>query len=389
LEYSGRFINTGLPEKNNKGRLKDLIDAAIYEQTALLKGCSLTTDMTFAALMELRLESIDPRKKPKGEKKIRLNTFGGYQMNVNTAIVPWFRERGTMLRDLDADVINEFYNSCLMHLSGSSVHKFHVNIGSAVKFAFKKGWIKSAEAILSGLIAPKPEKYRGEFLRQSDAEALLEAVRGHRLELSVILGAIYGLRREEIIGLRWQSIDFHANCITIEHTVIEARVDGKRIVIPDDTTKTASSLRTLPLMPVLRAKLLQMQAEQEKNRMLCGRSYNKADSDYINVDVLGNRIKPGYLSTAFPKFLEKHNFKRIRFHDLRHSCASLLLANGVSLKQIQEWLGHSTFKTTADIYAHLGFDSKRSTAASMAWVENTSLGKLLIAAEDSDKEKSQ
>jgi hypothetical protein len=79
---------------------------------------------------------------------------------------------------------------------------------------------------------------------------------------------------------------------------------------------------------------------------------------------------------AFPKFLVDHGFRRMRFHDLRHSCASLLLANGVPLKQIQEWLGHSDFAITANTYAHLEFNSKLKSAQAMTWIERTSLAKL-------------
>ena len=81
---------------------------------------------------------------------------------------------------------------------------------------------------------------------------------------------------------------------------------------------------------------------------------------------MGKRIRPDFLSQHFPDFLVAHQMKRIRFHDLRHSCASLLYANGVSLKEIQEWLGHSTFSTTADIYAHLDYKSKEGSAGVIA-----------------------
>ena len=80
---------------------------------------------------------------------------------------------------------------------------------------------------------------------------------------------------------------------------------------------------------------------------------------------MGNLISPNYVSESFPKFLKKHGLRHIRFHDLRHSCASLLLANGVSMKQIQEWLGHSDFSTTANIYAHLDYSSKKASADAM------------------------
>ena len=80
---------------------------------------------------------------------------------------------------------------------------------------------------------------------------------------------------------------------------------------------------------------------------------------------MGTLISPHYLTSAFPKLLEKNGLRKIRFHDLRHSCASLLLTNGVSMKQIQEWLGHSDFSTTANVYAHLDFNSKLSSADAM------------------------
>jgi integrase len=84
--------------------------------------------------------------------------------------------------------------------------------------------------------------------------------------------------------------------------------------------------------------------------------------DYIYVNDLGERIKPAHLTQGFPEFLESHGMRRIRFHDLRHSCATLLYANGVALKDIQEWLGHSDISTTSNIYTHLDFSSKVASA---------------------------
>jgi len=84
------------------------------------------------------------------------------------------------------------------------------------------------------------------------------------------------------------------------------------------------------------------------------------------------------LSSEFPKFLEKHRLRRIRFHDLRHTSARLLLAAGVPLKAIQEWLGHSTFKTTADIYARFDGSSNQKSAKALTWFENTSLAQEMV-----------
>lgn len=106
-------------------------------------------------------------------------------------------------------------------------------------------------------------------------------------------------------------------------------------------------------MPPIRDRLLELKGQQETYRRLCRSSYNPDYLGYLCVDEIGNILRPNYVSEQFPKLLEKNGLRPIRFHDLRHSCASLLLANGVPMKQIQEWLGHSDFSTTANIYAHL------------------------------------
>ena len=124
-------------------------------------------------------------------------------------------------------------------------------------------------------------------------------------------------------------------------------------------------MRTLPLVTFMRERLLTLKEEQQENRRLCGRSYIKDYIGYVCVNEIGDLIKPHYVTESFPKLLKANGLRHIRYHDLRHSCASLLLANGVPMKQIQEWLGHSDFSTTANIYAHLDYSSKLTSADAM------------------------
>ena len=152
---------------------------------------------------------------------------------------------------------------------------------------------------------------------------------------------------------------------TVKVQITSCDLDGKRILVASDTTKTKSSMRTLPLVPFMRERLLALKEEQEENRRLCGRSYIKDYTGYVCVNEIGDLIKPHYVTESFPKLLKANGLRHIRFHDLRHSCASLLLANGVPMKQIQEWLGHSDFSTTANIYAHLDYSSKLTSADAM------------------------
>ena len=345
-----------------------MLDVICEEKEKELAFSSNAAELLFADFMEQWLDVI--------KKDVKTTTFGGYQMNVQAAIAPYFRARKIRLCELTADDINDFYDEQLERVKATSVHKYHANISKALKYAVKKNLI--THSVMSKVTRPKAERFVGKFLKQSEVINLFEAVKGHKLELGVILGAFYGLRRAEIVGLRWESINFESNTITIEHTVTVANIDGKNVLIADDTVKTKASFRTLPMIPAFREKLLAVQAEQERNRKLCGKSYNKEESAYIYTDALGNRINPDYLTDAFPKFMEKNSFKRIRFHDLRHSCASLLLANGVPLKHIQEWLGHSDFAITANTYAHLDFNSKLASANAMTWIGETSLGSNLL-----------
>lgn len=187
----------------------------------------------------------------------------------------------------------------------------------------------------------------------------------HKIELVVLLTAFYGLRRSEVIGLKWSAFDFNHNCFSIRHTVTTCNVKGERVTIKKDKAKNKSSLRTYPLIPFLKERLLEAKKQQEENRKLCGRAYNKEYLGYVCVDVIGNLIKPNYVSSTFGKLLAKNNLRHIRFHDLRHTCASLLLANGVPMEQVKEWLGHSEISTTVDIYGHLQYATKKQSAAAI------------------------
>ena len=121
--------------------------------------------------------------------------------------------------------------------------------------------------------------------------------------------------------------------------------------------RNAKGQQTVHFMNLVdEADLLALMEEEDADAYYLG---------YLCVDEIGNIIRPNYVSEQFPKLLEKNGLRPIRFHDLRHSCASLLLANGVPMKQIQEWLGHSDFSTTANIYAHLDYASKLSSAQAM------------------------
>ena len=360
LSYSDRdgkrktkWVPTGLPIKGNKRKAETMLQEA--RKTFVADYVPVAEDMLFVDYLTEWLEI--------AKGSVALTTYASYSSMVKNTIIPYFKPKELTLIGLQPRDIQEFYTQQLKRVKASSVIHYHVIIHRALKYAVRTDLIPTNPA--DKIDRPKMERFVGSFYDSDEMNSLFEAAAGTRLELPILLGAFYGLRRSEVIGLKWNAIDFANETITIRHTVTTCNLDGKQVLVASDTTKTKSSMRTLPLVQVFKERLLDVKAKQEQNMKLCGRSYNKDYLGYICVDEMGNLLKPGYLTTSFPLLLEKNGLRKIRFHDLRHSCASLLLANGVPMKQIQEWLGHSDFSTTANIYAHLDFNSKISSAQAM------------------------
>ena len=368
-----KWIATGLPTKGNKKRAESMLQDArrSFEVPSESDDEEVTTieevaaqveddpaEILFADFMEQWLEMMKHR--------VEVTTHAAYTFGVNGRIVPYFREKGLRLLEIQPKHLHDFYQYILKEfkLSTSTVQHFHAYIRQALQHALKMDMILTNPA--DKVERPKKNRFTGSYYKDQELNDLFEAVKGDPIELAVLLAAFYGLRRSEIVGLKWQAINFQTLTLAIQHTVIPVSYEGKQITIAKDRAKNKSSHRTLPLVPVFQELLLRLLEEQQKNKLLYKTSYSDDYADYIYVDKLGERIKPGYITQHFPIILEKHEMRRIRFHDLRHSCASLLLANGVSMKEIQEWLGHSHYSTTANIYAHLDYSSKISSAQVMS-----------------------
>lgn len=349
-----KWFPTGLPVKGNKKRAEKMLMQT--RQTFEPECTPVQDDMMFSDFLLQWLEIAKPT--------IALTTYASYAGMAKSIIIPYFKERHTTLAGLKAIDIQTFYMQQLKRVKASSVIHYHAVIHRALKYAVKIDLISVNPA--DKVERPKADKFIGSFYDSDEMQALFEAAKDTLLEIPIFLGAFYGLRRSEALGLKWDAIDFQNSTITIRHTVTSCTIDGKHVQVAKDTTKTKSSMRTLPLVPVFKEKLLKVKEQQAEYRRVCGKCYDNRYLEYICVDEMGTLISPHYLTAAFPKLLDKNELRRIRYHDLRHSCASLLLANGVPMKQIQEWLGHSDFSTTANVYAHLDYNSKLSSADAMA-----------------------
>ncbi|MBQ4036816.1 MAG: site-specific integrase [Clostridia bacterium] len=365
---------TGLPVKGNKKRAEAMLMEARKEMEIQLQRrieaknkmfSGDPNDITFTAFMTEWLEMM--------EKNIDRTTFASYTFCIKSRINPYFDEYFPFLRlrELTPKHIQDFYayDMKVNGVTANTVIHRHANIRKALQHAFKIGLIESNPA--DRIERPKKEKFVGDIYKGKELEKLFEVVRGDPIELAVILGAFYGLRRSEVVGLKWDAIDFEQKTITIQHTVNQVCIDGKSQIVQKDRTKTKSSHRSLPLVPPFEELLHRLRAQQAQNRLLCGDAYNREYSEYIYVNEIGELVKPGYITQHFPIVLKNNSMRKIRFHDLRHSCASLLFANGVSLREIQEWLGHSDISTTSNIYTHLDFSSKVKSANAILGVYPT------------------
>ena len=350
-----KWISLGLPEKGNKRKAEAELARLRAEFEPPKEVGDLSSDMLFADYL---LEWLEIAK-----GRLAVATYSSYAAMIKRPVGPYFRQRNLTLRELEARHLQMFYSEMLRKVKPNTVIHYHAIIHSALKYAVKTDML--VQNVADKVDRPKKNSFQPVFLSAEEMQKMFEALRGTKLELPVLVAAFYGFRRGEVLGLKWDAIDFERGTISVIRTVTTITVDGKQTEIEQQSAKTKSSLRTLPLIGSFREYFLQVKEAQELNKQVCGNCYNHEYDGFVFVDELGERMRANYLTSAFPKFLEDHGLRRMRFHDLRHSCASLLLANGVPLKHIQEWLGHSDFTTTANIYAHLDYKSKITSAQAM------------------------
>lgn len=358
-----KWISTKLKTRGNKRKAEAILARLIQEHEQLEQvGATDQTDILFLDYLEQWLESARP--------SLATATVQCYANMIDGRIERWFRPMQIKLRDLKATHIQAFYNSILDDgCTPNTVIHYHAVIRRALHIAMKRDMISKNPA--DQLDRPKKNAPHHSFYSKEEVRELLAIIDGDPLDIVVTLAAYYGLRRSEILGLRWQSVDFENGTVHINHKVIEVKENGKFVPRGEDSLKTNSSVRSFPMIPAVEKKLLEQKQRQEVFRRVFKAAYCTDYLDYVCVNELGQLIRPNYVTAHFPYLLQKYNLKVIRFHDLRHTCASLLLAAGENMKNIQIWLGHSNFSTTADIYAHVDYQMKQGTATAMSTMFET------------------
>lgn len=338
-----KWFSLNLPVKGNRRRA----EAALNELCVTYQGFESVEP--FNRLLSQHVAQWLESNRP----NIAVTTYDQYFNILTNHIRPYFDARGITLSKLSPGDLEDYYSYSIANgLSPNSVIKHHAMIRTALQWAVKHRYIR--ENVADFAQKPSHVRYHGaEPYSVQEIATLLQLTANEPIAVPIFLAAFYGLRRSEILGLRWSAIDFTQGTISISTTVVREK-SGEEIhtVVRENTTKTENSMRSLPLCPYTYQYFQNLQRYQLNQQALCGDCYDRRFTDFVCVDAMGMLIQPDFITQKFPQLLDKYGLRRIRFHDLRHSCATVMLYLGYSLKDIQTWLGHSNYYFTADTYVH-------------------------------------
>ena len=326
--------STGLSSRGNKKQAQKMLDEFLLQNSDTK---TLLNEIYIADYLQEWLDGI--------KSEVRENTYKNYRYTFNAHILPYFKSHNKLLKELTQRDIKKYYKEKLKTLSVCTVKKHHANIHKALDEAVEDGLIKYNPS--TGIKFPKKKKFKGQFYTPEEIQILKSIVKGTPIEVPVMLTIYYGFRRSEVLGLKWDTVDFNLNRIYVKHTIIDG-LDGDKGV---DDTKSDSSKRYLPMNDEIRLFLKTVKKRQLENKMFYGDTY--VDSGYVCTYDNGEVMKLEYITRRFHEMLLANNdkIKTIRFHDLRHSAATILLSLGFTLYDVKEWLGHADISTTL-IYAH-------------------------------------
>lgn len=351
--------STGISaERGNKRKAeKRLLELQNEITTEFEKMPSESTDISFDDFTKIWVDTV--------RNQVSEITYEGYKQYLRCHIVPYFsgyKLCKITFRDVEkyyTDKINSGRTDGKGGLSYQSVKRHSTVLNMIFNEAIRRQLIKANPCQLARI--PKTQTtFRHNFYTVDQCTALLKATEGTVLHDMIYITFIYGLRRSEMMGLRWSDVDFKNDTVTIRHTVT---IVGNS-VSENDTTKTKSSNRSYPLLPDIKDILLKIKRQQNKNVASLGDCY--FCSDYIFTKKDGTLYYPSYPSHALPDVIKKNDLTPIRWHDLRHSCASMLILKGWSMKDISDWLGHSGIGITMDLYTHLDMAHKKEMGQKLA-----------------------
>lgn len=298
----------------------------------------------------------------KAEPNLQKNTIQSYHMMIYGKIRRYFEPKPHLtVGSITAKDIEKFYEHLFsQNVVANTVIHYHAILRRAFQQAFKDEMIDANP--FDRIDRPKKNKFHEDNYSEEELVTLLELTRSDSIYPAIMLGGGLGLRRSEAIGVRWSRIDWDKKTVLLDTKIVEYKVNGEKMVEPVEEMKNKSSRRTLPLPEPVLEMLSEEKEKQDLYRKMFKGSYNRKYDDYVCVNELGELIKPSYVTQHFSDLLKKYGLRHIRFHDLRHTFASILIGQDVPLINVSNILEHSDLSTTANIYAHLDKASKQGSA---------------------------
>ncbi len=252
--------------------------------------------------------------------------------------------------------------------SSNSVRIMRTVLRRALGQAVREGIVSRNVAALS--TAPRIRARQGRTLTVEQAQQLLYAAAGYRFEAAIVLALAYGMRRGEVLGLHWSALDWKAGTLGVTHSVKRVKdrdtSSGRRTRLVVSELKTPKSRRTLALTPEMLAKFRQQRARQAEAQIAAGARWQ--DHGLIFASEIGTPMDPDHFSHSFSRLCQRAGLGHWHPHELRHSGALLMLAQGTPLHVVSEVLGHASIAITKDVYGHLLEGDKRAAAESMSRV---------------------
>lgn len=283
------------------------------------------------------------------KQSVRPRTYERYEEVVRLHIIPVLGKH--RLQKLSAQHIQAFYAKKLNEgLSARTVGTFHNVLHKALDTAVKWGLI--ARNVCDLVSVPRAQRFEMKPLTVEQVHQLLDAARGHYMEALFVLALATGMRRGELIALKWQDINFSTGTLQVRRilTRIPSKMPGKGYV--EAEPKTQKSRRSVVIAPFALEILKQHYERQQVMKQKAGDSWQ--EHDYVFCTSVGTHVNPTRdVLDQLKILLKKAGLPDIRFHDLRHSAATLLLNEGVHPKVVQELLGHSNIAMTMDVYSHV------------------------------------
>lgn len=269
-------------------------------------------------------------------------TLEGYQSIIEHHLIPALGQ--LQLKKLHTQAIQAYYGKACENLSARTVHHFHRVLSQSLKYAVRQGYLGRNPCEF--VDAPSPRKKTMRTLTPAEVEILLDKARNNQHYPIIYTAVSTGLRQAELLGLRWRDIDLDMMSISVSQVLYK-----RQGLCLFKEPKTARSRRRVAMTPKLALYLKDYRAGKESIAWQFGKPLTLDSLVFSNVE--GKPVNPSVLSHGFHQITRQAKLENVRFHDLRHTFASLMLLRGAKPKVISEALGHASVAFTMDVYSHI------------------------------------